>query len=623
MTRFNRRFACAAGLLVAALGVLVLFGWGFGIEPLKSMAPHDARMQPLTALGMLVGGAGLAALSAGFSLPAQVGGAFVLLAGAQSLIQDAFGFDFGTDRFLFPGEIATAAMAYPGRMAPASAAGFALLGTCLVLKCRNRDGGTVAGLFGLLLASVPLLGYLYSENSLYASGPYLTMAVHTAAGFAVLFTGLLALCPPDWLLHLGGQGPGGTTARRLIPATVGVPVAAGWLALEAADAGLYPERLASALVVLSTTVMLTLVAIRFAAHLDRSDAARREDYEKLRLAVEGASLGTWEVDLGTGETHGSDRFAEMCGLSRRPARAALETWLENLHPEDRDRVLASLRSATRSASPRFRDEYRVPRPDGGWRWISSEGRILCDAAAQPCRALGVTQDITEAKLWEERQELLLREVNHRVKNSLQLVNSLLGMQGRQSDDPATRRRFEEAAGRVRAISHLHERLYRGADVERVDFDVYLRSLCEDLSATAPEFNIRVDADPVLLPTDSAVPLGLIVTELVTNAIKHSNPSDGSRVIEVRFGPAAGGDPELSGGDLELVVRDHGVGLPPGFNPDRGGGGLGMRVIKGLSLQLQASLRTEDAGPGSRWILRIPPLSRPAPREVPAEVMRGR
>ncbi|QQP90112.1 PAS domain-containing protein [Skermanella sp. TT6] len=616
MTGCNERFALAAGLLVAALGATVLFGWAFGIETLKSLAPHDAKMQPLTALGLLVGGTGLAALSAGFGNAARAGGAFVLLSGIQSLVQDAFGFDFGTDRLLFPREIETVAMAYPGRMAPASAVGFVLLGCCLIQKCRSRNGGSAVGLLGLMLVSVPLLGYLYSENNLYALGPYLTMAVHTAGGFAVLFAALLALCPPDWLLSLGGRGPGGTTARRLIPAIVGVPVAAGWLALEAADAGLFPERLATALVVLATTVMLTLVVIRFAAHLDRSDAARREDYEKLRLAIEGASLGTWEVDLATGVARGSDRFAAMCGLDGRLDGGALEDWLENLHPGDRDRVLASLRNATREPSRRFRGEYRVAQPDGDWCWISSEGRVLCDAAGQPCRALGITQDITEAKHWEQRQELLLREVNHRVKNSLQLVNSLLGMQGRQFADPETRRRFEEAAGRVRAISHLHERLYRGTDVERVDFDVYLRALCDDLGATAPEFAIRVEADPVLLPTDGAVPLGLIVTELVTNAIKHSNPSEGRRLIEVRFGA-------LPGGDLELAVRDHGAGLPPGFTPDQTGGSLGMRVIKGLSLQLQASLRTEDARPGARWILRIPPLSRPAPREVPAEVMRGR
>ncbi|UEM02849.1 PAS domain-containing protein [Skermanella rosea] len=616
MTRPNERYAFAAGLLAATLGMLVLFGWAAGIEVLKSLAPDYAKMQPLTALGILVGGVALAALSAGFRLPARFGGAFVLLTGTQSLIQDAFGFDFGTDRLLFPREIETAALVYPGRMAPASAAGFVLLGACLILKCRSRNSGTTVGLLGLMLVSVPLLGYLYSENALYASGPYLTMAVHTAAGFALLFTGLLVLCPPDWLLSLGGRGPGGTTARRLIPAIVGVPVAAGWLALEAADAGLFPERLASALVVLATTVMLTLLAIRFAAHLDRSDAARREDYEKLRLAIEGASLGTWEVDLETGVARGSDRFAEMCGLPGRDAHGALENWLGNLHPDDRDRVLANLRNATRGSSPRFRDEYRVARSDGDWRWVSSEGRVLCDPAGRPCRALGITQDITEAKHWEQRQELLLREVNHRVKNSLQLVNSLLGMQGRQFADPATRRRFEEAAGRVRAISHLHERLYRGTDVERVDFDVYLRALCDDLRATAPEFTIRVEAEPVLLPTDGAVPLGLIVTELVTNAIKHSNPSDGRWLIDVRFGP-------VDGGDLELSVRDHGAGLPPGFSPDQAGGSLGMRVIKGLSLQLQASLRTEDARPGARWILRIPPLGRPEPPEVPAEVMRGR
>jgi two-component sensor histidine kinase len=135
-------------------------------------------------------------------------------------------------------------------------------------------------------------------------------------------------------------------------------------------------------------------------------------------------------------------------------------------------------------------------------------------------------------------------------------------------------------------------------VDRVDSDIYLRTLCDDLKATAPEHVIRLDAVPVLLPTDSAVPLGLIVTELVTNAIKHAQSPDGNRTIEVRFGP-------VEDGELELSVRDYGVGVPPGFEPERCGGSLGMRVITGLALQLDAKLRVEDAGPGARWVLRLP------------------
>jgi PAS domain S-box-containing protein len=596
------RSAMGAGLCVAAVGAVVLLGWLSGFDLLKAPLPRSATMQPLTALGLVLSGLGLAASSAGLSRAAAALGLAVLALGSAVLAEYASGVDLGIDRLLFGDAVEAAGTAHPGRMAPATAAGFCLFGAALLPG--RRGVGAVAALLGLMLASIPLLGHLYAENTLYAAGPYLTMAVHTAGSFAVLFLGLLALRPPGWLAHLDGQGAGGVAARRLLPAVVGIPVAAGWLAFEAADAGLLPERLASVLVVLGITVMLTAVSIRYAARLDAADVQRRESYERLRLAVEGTRLGTWEVDLRSREAGWSARFAEMCGLAGGEGAGPLDTWLGSLHPGDGERVLSAFRQAAERGTG-FEAEYRAGLREGEWRWIASRGHILRDDAGEPVRALGITQDVTERKRAEERQELLLREVNHRVKNSLQLVNALLDMQGRQVADEEARRQLREAAARVRAIVHLHERLYRGADVEHVDFDVYLRALCEDLRASAPEHAILVEAGPVLLPTDSAVPLGLIVTELVTNAIKHARPSGGDGRIEVRFGPA-------EDGRLELSVRDRGIGLPPGFSPEQAAGSLGMRIIKGLAQKLDADLRTEEAGPGLRWRLRLPGGAEPPP-----------
>lgn len=113
-----------------------------------------------------------------------------------------------------------------------------------------------------------------------------------------------------------------------------------------------------------------------------------------------------------------------------------------------------------------------------------------------------------------------------------------------------------------------------------------------------EFDIRVDAAPVELPTGHVVPLGLLVVELVTNAIKHSDPPDGNQGIDVGF-------IALKDGRLELTVRDHGRGMPEGFTVERAGRGLGMTVIRGLARQLDAELAVGNAEPGARWRVILP------------------
>lgn len=206
----------------------------------------------------------------------------------------------------------------------------------------------------------------------------------------------------------------------------------------------------------------------------------------------------------------------------------------------------------------------------------------------------VQADLRDALI---QKELLLGEVNHRVKNSLQLVSALLGMQARETSSPATRRELKEAAARVHAIAKLHERLYLGAGVQRIEFGGYLRSLCEELAESAPEHVCDLEAEPAELPTDTAVALGLVFVELVTNAMKHANPPDGNRCIAVRFGP-------VGAGSVELSVRDYGGGLPPGFVPGQRTRGFGMRVILGMVRQLNAELTAENASPGARWTLRL-------------------
>ena len=202
----------------------------------------------------------------------------------------------------------------------------------------------------------------------------------------------------------------------------------------------------------------------------------------------------------------------------------------------------------------------------------------------------------------EEKESLLKEVHHRVKNNLQIVVSLLHLQSTRTQNPLAAETLRETQNRVRAMALLHETLYRSADLARIDFQTYLDTLCKFLfRAYGPEmgrlgFHLQV-AD-VELGMEQAVPCGLMVSELVSNALKHAFPEGRMGAITVQLGP----EPE---GMLRLEVSDTGVGLPPDFESRRGKS-LGIQLVFNLARQLRGTVEVQPApSPGARVAIRFP------------------
>jgi two-component sensor histidine kinase len=192
------------------------------------------------------------------------------------------------------------------------------------------------------------------------------------------------------------------------------------------------------------------------------------------------------------------------------------------------------------------------------------------------------------------QQVLLKEINHRAKNSLQLVSGMLSLQAKRIDDASVREHLTTASNRISAIARLYELLAHDAHPDRIDLGAYLAEVCKGLAEAAPRCEIHVDAakDLFILP-ERAVPVALIVNELITNACKYAYGGNSVKSVWVRIA----GDGER----ISISIRDEGVGLPPSFDAAKGSG-LGMSIVTGLVEQLGATFSLERGDPGTAFTL---------------------
>ena len=199
----------------------------------------------------------------------------------------------------------------------------------------------------------------------------------------------------------------------------------------------------------------------------------------------------------------------------------------------------------------------------------------------------------------DRHQVLLKEVNHRVKNSLQVVSGMLQLQANAVGDQALSERLNEAASRVNAVGRAYERLAYNADYEKIDLVEYLREIIGDLEQTVAPCEIQFDApEPIQMAGDRAILVGLIVNELVSNAGKYAYPDCPGGLIWVRVIL----QPEQR--SILISVRDEGVGLPPGFDPATSKR-LGTRMVNALSRQLGGEMTRPMSPIGTNFALSIP------------------
>jgi PAS domain S-box-containing protein len=278
-------------------------------------------------------------------------------------------------------------------------------------------------------------------------------------------------------------------------------------------------------------------------------------------------------------------------------------WASGVHPEDFQGCMSLYLDAF-VARRAFSMEYRLRRHDGEFRWVYDQGAPRFESDGTFAGFIGSCTDITEqreardalGRLNQElegqvrertaiarEREVLLREVHHRVKNDLQLISSVLAMQGRRLSDPASVEALTECQTRVQTIALIHEYMYQSDNLARLPLSENIRGLAANMlrAAGSPRCAVSLEVkveEQLTLPVDRAIPCGLILNELMTNALKHAFPERRSGVLRVTL--------RKQGEELVLGVADDGVGMP-GDYASNVKGSLGWRLVKAFADQLGA------------------------------------
>jgi len=308
----------------------------------------------------------------------------------------------------------------------------------------------------------------------------------------------------------------------------------------------------------------------------RTDDAHRESEDRFRMLVEGAPEAIF-VEVEGAFSYLNAAAVTMFGAGS-PERLLGHPIIDRFHPDYRDQVRERIRLLNE-------EKKNVPRAEEVYLRLDGTA-VDAEISAVPIKyreldgALVFVRDITERKKAEKilraslrEKEVLLREVQHRVRNNMQIISSLLNHQAGAISDPGLREVFRASQNRIKSIALIHEKLYRAGDLSRIDFADYIQSLVIHL------FHVRridpmslrytLDLERIDLDVNVSIPLGLIVNELVLNSLQHAFPAGRKGEVFVRWTKSVEGI-------YSLQVRDDGIGFP---------GGLDLRSVKTLGLQI--------------------------------------
>ncbi len=336
-----------------------------------------------------------------------------------------------------------------------------------------------------------------------------------------------------------------------------------------------------------------------------NDLNKRE--EMFKTLADNISQLAWMADENGSLFWYNKRWYEYTGTSFED----VEGWRWRIvhHPDHIERVEKKFREYIGRGEV-WEDTFPLKRSDGEFRWFLSRAQPVQNQAGEIIRWFGTNTDITERKIAESNlkeayrrienqlaeKEVLLRELHHRTKNNMQIISSLLGLKAETVQEEAFREIIKDIKTRIRSIALVHEKLYKSGNLSRINLGEYVEELASLISEGYLNESNRVKIDLTIEDTgiliDKAIPVGLVITELVTNSFKHAFPGNMTGIITI--------DLWKEKNDFVLTVKDNGIG----FDREEAEkyGKLGLRLFENIAEgQLDARVDLDTSG-GVKWTL---------------------
>jgi len=342
--------------------------------------------------------------------------------------------------------------------------------------------------------------------------------------------------------------------------------------------------------------------------LKKNQSALKESEQSLKKAQAMAGLGIYEWNLSSHQIFVSEEFSKIFGLDSTGLIPLISDLLKFIRPSDYEVVSTSFESLLESGTP-FIIEFWIERNDGIERAVRGQGEVELDQLHNIKHVTFIIQDITERKRMEEElleasieKEILLKEIHHRVKNNMQVISSLLSMQSRSIQDPKIQELFKETQARVKSLALVHEQLYKSTNLNKINYRIYIQKIInyflQSHVIARGTITCNLDCPDIELTIEKAVPCSLIISELLTNTIKHAFPDDQRGEIWIHFSF----NPELNWYTLDY--RDNGIGIHHESKQGKESG-IGSTLITGLTRQLSGGMSVENVETGVHYCLTFP------------------
>lgn len=337
-----------------------------------------------------------------------------------------------------------------------------------------------------------------------------------------------------------------------------------------------------------------IAMVRDITERKKAEIALHESEEKFRTILESSpdSITVSDLDMkiiecnqATVDMHHAHSKEEIKGLNA----------LELVDPNDVEKLKQIVRQVL-SNMEIVTFEVNLYKQDGTLFPAEISGNVIVDSSNEPIAFVAITKDITRRKKADEQikqslkeKEMLLKEIHHRVKNNLMIISSLLNLQSQYIKDKASLDIFKESQNRARSMALIHEKLYQTTDLKRIDFGDYIRTIVNELFKTfnvdTEQIKLIINVEDIFLDINSAIPLGLIVNELITNCFKYAFPEDESGEIIVDF--------RSENDEFILTVSDTGIGFPEDLD-FKNTSSLGLQLVNNLTDQIDGEVELDTS-----------------------------